>query len=145
MESSEAQMKTKTCPDCNGDGVLDKGTDDEHQCPTCGGCGFVPADDDDEDVLNAADSPQFFAKFYSLVCGQKKNFSGTPVSYGGGKGGKSGPSLRIETRPFVIAAGKPRLLTGKRNARRQQFTLIVFSREPSLGTFQSNSRPSTSW
>jgi hypothetical protein len=52
-------MKTKTCPDCNGDGVLDKGTDDEHQCPTCGGCGFVPADDDDEDVLNAADSPQF--------------------------------------------------------------------------------------
>ena len=56
-------MKTKTCPDCNGDGVLDKGTDDEHQCPTCGGCGFVPADDDDEDVLNAADSLQFFAKF----------------------------------------------------------------------------------
>lgn len=22
-------MKTKTCPDCNGDGVVDKGTDDE--------------------------------------------------------------------------------------------------------------------
>jgi hypothetical protein len=65
VESSEAQMKTKTCPDCNGDGVLDKGTDDEHQCPTCGGCGFVPADDDDDDVLNAADSPQFFAKFGS--------------------------------------------------------------------------------
>jgi RecJ-like exonuclease len=42
-------MKTKTCPDCNGDGVVDKGTDDEHQCPTCGGCGFVPDDDDDED------------------------------------------------------------------------------------------------
>ena len=47
-------MKTKTCPDCNGDGVVDKGTDDEHQCPTCGGSGFVPDDDDDEDVLNAS-------------------------------------------------------------------------------------------
>jgi hypothetical protein len=50
----EAQMKTKTCPECNGDGVVDKGMDDEHQCPTCGGCGFVPDDDDDEDVLNAS-------------------------------------------------------------------------------------------
>ena len=27
-------MKTKTCPDCNGDGVVDKDTDDERQCPT---------------------------------------------------------------------------------------------------------------
>ena len=44
-------MKTKTCPDCNGDGVLDKGEDSEHQCPTCGGCGFVPDDDDDEEVI----------------------------------------------------------------------------------------------
>ena len=47
-------MKTKTCPDCNGDGVVDKGTDDEHQCSTCGGCGFVPDDDDDEEVLNTS-------------------------------------------------------------------------------------------
>jgi DnaJ-class molecular chaperone len=47
-------MKTKPCPDCGGDGVVDKGTDDEHQCPTCGGCGFVPDDDDDEDILNAS-------------------------------------------------------------------------------------------
>ena len=32
----------KTCPECNGDGVIEKGTDDEQQCPTCGGSGFVP-------------------------------------------------------------------------------------------------------
>ena len=25
----------KTCPDCNGEGVIEKGTDDEQQCPTC--------------------------------------------------------------------------------------------------------------
>jgi DnaJ-class molecular chaperone len=42
----EAGMKT--CPDCNGDGVIDKGTDDEKQCPTCGGSGFVPDDNDDK-------------------------------------------------------------------------------------------------
>jgi RecJ-like exonuclease len=41
----------KTCPDCNGDGVIEKGTDDEQQCPTCGGSGFVPDDDDDDDEL----------------------------------------------------------------------------------------------
>ena len=35
-------MKTKTCPDCNGDGVVDKGEDSERRCPTCGGSGFVP-------------------------------------------------------------------------------------------------------
>ena len=39
-------MKTKTCPDCNGDGVIDKDTDDERQCPTCGGLGFVSEEDD---------------------------------------------------------------------------------------------------
>jgi hypothetical protein len=43
-------VKTKTCPDCNGDGVIGKGTDDEQQCPTCGGSGFVPDDDNDEEV-----------------------------------------------------------------------------------------------
>ena len=44
----------KTCPDCNGDGVVDKGTDDEQRCPTCGGSGFVPDNDDDDDVLNTS-------------------------------------------------------------------------------------------
>ena len=41
----------KTCPDCNGDGVVEKGTDDEQQCPTCGGCGFVPDDDDGQEEV----------------------------------------------------------------------------------------------
>jgi hypothetical protein len=45
----------KTCPDCNGDGVVDKDTDDERQCPTCGGLGFVPDDDDDhEEVIKTS-------------------------------------------------------------------------------------------
>ena len=48
----EAHVKTKSCPDCNGDGVIGKGTDDEQQCPTCGGSGFVPDDDDDEEVTH---------------------------------------------------------------------------------------------
>ena len=45
----------KTCPDCNGECVIDQGTDDEKRCPTCAGLGVV-ADDDDgrEDVLNTA-------------------------------------------------------------------------------------------
>ena len=38
----------KTCPDCNGDGVIENGTDDEEQCPRCGGSGFVPNDNDDK-------------------------------------------------------------------------------------------------
>jgi DnaJ-class molecular chaperone len=38
----------KTCPECNGDGVIDKGTDDEQQCPTCGGSGVVPDDGEDK-------------------------------------------------------------------------------------------------
>jgi DnaJ-class molecular chaperone len=45
----------KTCPDCNGDGVVDKDTDDERQCPTCGGLGFV-SDNDDENNKNIARS-----------------------------------------------------------------------------------------
>ena len=46
----------KTCPDCNGDGVIEKGTDAEQQCPTCGGSGFVPDDDDDEEVIRTKGS-----------------------------------------------------------------------------------------
>ena len=39
----------KTCPDCNGDGVIEKGTDDEQRCPTCGGLGFVADDNGDNE------------------------------------------------------------------------------------------------
>jgi hypothetical protein len=45
------EAHVKTCPDCNGDGVIEKGTDDEQQCPTCGGSGFVPDNDDDEEEV----------------------------------------------------------------------------------------------
>jgi DnaJ-class molecular chaperone len=48
-------MKIKTCPDCNGDGVVDKDTDNERQCPTCGGLGFVP--DDDGEIKTSRDLP----------------------------------------------------------------------------------------
>jgi DnaJ-class molecular chaperone len=49
----EAPMKT--CPDCNGDGVVEKGTDDEQRCPTCGGSGFVADDDDNnEEVIRTS-------------------------------------------------------------------------------------------
>ena len=53
----------KTCPDCNGDGVVDRDTDDERQCPTCGGLGFVPDNDDDnEEVIETScDLPQSVA------------------------------------------------------------------------------------
>jgi DnaJ-class molecular chaperone len=44
----------KTCPDCNGDRVIEKGTDDEQQCPTCSGGGFVPDEDDHEELLNTS-------------------------------------------------------------------------------------------
>jgi RecJ-like exonuclease len=49
----------KTCLDCNGDGVIEKGTDDEQQCPTCGGSGFVPDDNDDnEEVIRTGSRVQ---------------------------------------------------------------------------------------
>ena len=47
----------KTCPDCNGDGVVEKGTDAEERCPTCGGSGFVPDDDDNhEEVIKTSET-----------------------------------------------------------------------------------------
>ena len=46
--TSDGEACVKTCPDCNGEGVIEKGTDDEQQCPRCGGSGFVPDDDDDD-------------------------------------------------------------------------------------------------
>jgi hypothetical protein len=48
------EVHVKTCPDCNGDGVIEKGTDGEQQCPTCGGSGFVPDDDNVEEVIRTA-------------------------------------------------------------------------------------------
>jgi DnaJ-class molecular chaperone len=49
-----AEAHMKTCPDCNGDGVIERGTDDERQCPTCGGSGFVPDDDGHEEVIKTS-------------------------------------------------------------------------------------------
>ncbi len=46
----------KTCPECDGEGVIEKGTDDEQQCPMCGGTGFVPDDGDNEEVIRTGAS-----------------------------------------------------------------------------------------
>jgi DnaJ-class molecular chaperone len=60
IDTREADMKT--CPECNGDGVIEKGTGDEKQCPTCGGSGFVLDDNDNknnEEVIRTSEaSPQ---------------------------------------------------------------------------------------
>ena len=39
----------KTCPECEGKGVIDEDTDDERQCPNCGGSGFVPDDESNDE------------------------------------------------------------------------------------------------
>jgi DnaJ-class molecular chaperone len=47
----------KPCPDCEGSGVIEQGTEDEEQCPTCGGTGFVSDSDNGdgrEGVLNTS-------------------------------------------------------------------------------------------
>jgi hypothetical protein len=48
------QIFARTVNSGNGDGVIEKDTDDEQQCPMCGGSGFVPNDDDDEEVIHTA-------------------------------------------------------------------------------------------
>ena len=48
----------KTCPDCNGDRVVEKGADDEQRCPTCGGNGFVPDDDDGHEEIIKTSLPR---------------------------------------------------------------------------------------
>ena len=62
----------KTCPDCNGDGVVDRDTDDERQCPTCGGLGFVRGDDDDHEevIKTSCDLPQKRGGLGHTVLGQ---------------------------------------------------------------------------
>ena len=50
----------KTCPDCNGDGVIEKGTDDEEQCPMSGSNGFVRDDNNEgnnEEVIRTIARP----------------------------------------------------------------------------------------
>ena len=37
-------MTEKICPECNGEGVADQGTEDEKRCETCNGSGVVPDD-----------------------------------------------------------------------------------------------------
>jgi DnaJ-class molecular chaperone len=37
-------MTETICPECNGEGVVDQGTEDERRCPTCNGSGIVPDD-----------------------------------------------------------------------------------------------------
>jgi hypothetical protein len=47
-------MTEKICPECNGEGVVDRGTEDERRCPTCNGSGIVPDDgQESEEVWNA--------------------------------------------------------------------------------------------
>jgi hypothetical protein len=48
------KMTEKICPECNGEGVVDQGTEDEEHCPTCNGSGVVPDDGQgSEEVWNA--------------------------------------------------------------------------------------------
>ncbi len=49
------------CPECNGEGIIERGTDVERQCPTCGGRGFVPDDNDIEEVLNTGKANGFLS------------------------------------------------------------------------------------
>ena len=66
----------KTCPDCNGDGVIEKGTDDEQQCPTCRGSVFVPDD------WTMVDRAVVQTDRFSVVQGEGDNFVGTGTNLG---------------------------------------------------------------
>jgi hypothetical protein len=47
-------MTEKICPECNGEGVVDQGTEDERRCPICNGSGIVPDDGQgSEEVWNS--------------------------------------------------------------------------------------------
>ena len=67
----------KTCRDCNGDGVVEKGTDDEQQCPTCGGSGFAPDDNDgQEEVIHTKAAELSTAAYF--IMNWLANFSAIP-------------------------------------------------------------------
>src|SRR5262245_57216334 len=67
-EGVHREAYVKTCPDCNGDGVIEKGTDDEQQCPTCGGSGFVPDDNDDnEEIIRTVGDYSFVISFMVIT------------------------------------------------------------------------------
>jgi hypothetical protein len=73
----DREAHVKTCPDCNGDGVIEKGTDDEQQCPTCGGSGFVPDDDDDEEVIRTATQSDNVALCFPREVRNAANWTGS--------------------------------------------------------------------
>src|SRR5882672_8518615 len=51
-------MTEKICPECNGEGVVDKDTEDERRCPTCDGSGAIPDDGQGSDkVWNTHSEP----------------------------------------------------------------------------------------
>ena len=51
-------MTEKICPECNGEGIVDQGTEDEGRCPTCNGSGIVPDDGQrSEEVWNTHPEP----------------------------------------------------------------------------------------
>jgi DnaJ-class molecular chaperone len=45
------KMTEKICPECNREGVVDQGTEDEKRCPTCNGSGVVPDDGQGSDEV----------------------------------------------------------------------------------------------
>jgi DnaJ-class molecular chaperone len=50
-------MTEKICPECNGEGVVDQGTEDERRCPTCNGSGIVPDDGQGSEEVWNTQSP----------------------------------------------------------------------------------------